>query len=122
MKNAFLLLGLLVLFRPIFPVVDYVVNYDYISKVLCENKTKPQMKCNGKCQLMKEMAKASESEKPLSQDKKAAIQESEILFIQQLSSFEIYFLPISLQKTINLNYTNMYCYNTIESVFHPPTV
>lgn len=122
MKNAFLLLGLLVLFRPIFPVVDYVVNYDYISKVLCENKAKPQMKCNGKCQLMKEMAKASESEKPLSQDKKAAIQESEILFIQQLSSFEIYFLPISLQKTINLNYTNLYCYNTIESVFHPPTV
>lgn len=122
MKNAFLLLGLLVLFRPIFPVVDYVVNYDYISKVLCENKTKPQMKCNGKCQLMKEMAKASEREKPLSQDKKAAIQESEILFIQQLSSFEIYFLPISLQKTINLNYTNLYCYNTIEWVFHPPTV
>lgn len=122
MKNAFLLLGLLVLFRPIFPVVDYVVNYDYISRVLCENKAKPQMKCNGKCQLMKEMAKASESEKPLSQDKKAAIQESEILFIQQLSSFEIYFLPISLQKTINLNYTNLYCYNTIESVFHPPTV
>lgn len=122
MKNAFLLLGLLVLFRPIFPVVDYVVNYDYISRVLCENKAKPQMKCNGKCQLMKEMAKASESEKPLSQDKKAAIQESEILFIQQLSSFEIYFLPISLQKAINLNYTNLYCYNTIESVFHPPTI
>ena len=39
------------------PVVDYVVNYDYIVKVLCENKDKPEMKCNGKCHLTKELAK-----------------------------------------------------------------
>lgn len=121
-KNTFLLLGLLILFRPIFPVLDYVANYDYIVKVLCENKEKPELKCNGKCHLMKEMAKASENEKPLSQDKKTSIQESEILFVQQLPFFEIKFIPNSTQKEINLKYTNLYCYNQIQSVFHPPTV
>lgn len=39
------------------PVVDYVVNYDYIVNVLCENKDKPEMQCNGKCHLSKELAK-----------------------------------------------------------------
>ncbi len=48
------------LVKPVLPVVEYMVNYDYISKVLCENKAKPKLKCNGKCHLMKELAKASE--------------------------------------------------------------
>ncbi len=39
------------------PVVEYVVNYDYIVNVLCVNKDKPEMKCNGKCHLSKELAK-----------------------------------------------------------------
>jgi hypothetical protein len=51
--------------KPIFPVMDYAINYDYISKVLCINKDKPELKCNGKCHLMKELAK-TEDDKPIS--------------------------------------------------------
>ena len=58
------------LVKPSFPIIDYVVNYEYISKELCENKAKPELHCNGKCHLMKELAKASEAEKPISSDKK----------------------------------------------------
>jgi hypothetical protein len=49
--------------------MDYAINYDYISKVLCINKDKPELKCNGKCHLMKELAKASEDDKPIFSDK-----------------------------------------------------
>jgi len=49
--------------KPAFPVIEYVVQYEYISKVLCENKARPELHCNGKCHLMKELAKASEAEK-----------------------------------------------------------
>lgn len=45
--------------KPLWPVVDYVVNYNYIVNVLCENKDKPEMECNGKCHLGKELAKES---------------------------------------------------------------
>ena len=76
------------LLKPILPVVEYVVNYEYISKVLCVNKDKPMLHCNGKCQLMKELAKASENEKPIS-DKKIAAQEFEVLFFENLKSFEV---------------------------------
>lgn len=32
---------------------DFVVRTDYYANVLCENKDKPERKCNGKCQLAK---------------------------------------------------------------------
>lgn len=41
--------------RPIAPFIEYVINYDYISKVLCINTDKPALQCNGKCQLMQKI-------------------------------------------------------------------
>ena len=68
-------------FKSLLPVVEYVVNYEYISKVLCVNKAKPELQCNGKCHLMKELAKASENEKPIT-DKRIVVKEVEVLFFQ----------------------------------------
>ena len=55
MKKIIIIVILAIFLKPILPVVDYVINYEYISKVLCENKAKPQLKCNGKCHLKKSM-------------------------------------------------------------------
>lgn len=38
------------------------MNYDYIVNVLCENKDKPALKCNGKCYLAKMLATAQKKE------------------------------------------------------------
>lgn len=43
--------------RPVIPVIEYNINYDYIVKVLCINKDKPELNCKGKCQLAKEIKK-----------------------------------------------------------------
>jgi hypothetical protein len=108
------------LLKPGLPVVEYVVNYDYISQVLCENKAKPQMHCNGKCHLMKELAKASENEKPISSDKKNASQEFEILFLEEIQSFPI--APVFFHKRLkfNTNYSNLYFHLNSTPVFRPP--
>ncbi len=37
--------------RPLLPVIDYYMNYDYIAEELCINKNKPYMECNGRCYL-----------------------------------------------------------------------
>ena len=110
------------LLKPIFPVVEYVVNYDYISKVLCVNKDKPKMNCNGKCYLMKELAKEAENEKPLSSDKRTASQEFEVLFFQEVKSYQI--TPIYFKSDVKTNtrYSNLYFYLNSHSVFHPPTI
>lgn len=41
--------------------IDYAIRYDYISKELCENKSKPELLCNGKCYLTKEIAKNTDN-------------------------------------------------------------
>lgn len=44
-------------------IIDFKINQDYIAKVLCINKEKPEKKCNGNCHLTKQLQKAEESEK-----------------------------------------------------------
>jgi hypothetical protein len=43
-------------------VADFLLNEDYIAKVLCVNKDKPAMKCNGKCHLAKQLQKQDKAE------------------------------------------------------------
>jgi hypothetical protein len=62
MKNQFFgiffyLLYLLAMVRPVVPIIEYYANYDYIATVLCENKDKPYLECNGKCYLEKQIKK-----------------------------------------------------------------
>lgn len=113
-------IAMLFLARPALPVLEYIINYDYIVAELCENKAKPEMHCNGKCHLKKELAKASEAEKPLSQ-KKVQVSESEVLFFQDL----VYFNPRLKVSVITSNtfiYTNLYFYQDGYSCFHPPLI
>lgn len=50
-------LYLLVLIQPALPVLEYLINYDYIVSELCENRDKPVMTCNGKCYLSDQVEK-----------------------------------------------------------------
>jgi hypothetical protein len=119
-KTVFIVIISLFL-KPIFPVIDYVINYEYIAKVLCENKAKPMMHCNGKCHLMKELAKAAETENPKSSDKKENTSVQEVLFFKEMNSFSIVFFGFQPKTKINSSYLNLYSYLNEHSEFHPPT-
>ncbi|MGV9004508.1 hypothetical protein [Flavobacterium sp.] len=120
MKIFVIIIALTLFLKPVFPVLDYMVNYDYIAKVLCENKAKPELKCNGKCHLMKELAKESENEKPIQNNKKLASSEFEVLFFQDIASLK--FTQVFIHDTsINFdNYSNQYFHLNSTSIFHPP--
>ncbi len=106
--------------KPIFPVFQYILQYDYITKVLCENKDIPIMGCNGKCYLMKELAKSSADEKPSSTDKKNSTIEVVYLFIEALPDFNILRFVDNTLKHIPLLYTNLYTHFNSSFVFRPP--
>ena len=55
LTHLFLNLYLLALIQPALPVIDYLVNYNYIVAELCENRDKPILACNGKCYLEKQV-------------------------------------------------------------------
>jgi hypothetical protein len=123
MRKIISIVVLAILLKPVFPVVEYVVNYHYISTVLCVNKDKPELKCCGKCHLKKELAKAAESEKPISSDKKDnSKQEIEILFLESITSLA--WQPFSAKAKLSVfdNYSNTYLYLNSCTVFHPPTL
>ncbi len=46
----------------LFLVTNYLYQYDYYINVLCENKDKPELKCNGTCHLAKELKVVDEKE------------------------------------------------------------
>jgi len=125
-KKLVVIIALLFISKPIIPVIDYVINYDYIVKELCENKEKPELQCNGKCQLMKEMAKAAEEEsandKSNSADKKTTQTTIEILFFEEIKPLVASQLTSQTNSKISKLYSNLYSYNAGFSIFHPPAV
>jgi hypothetical protein len=48
---VFFLLYLVALFKPLAPFLEYEANRDYFIEVLCSNKAKPELECNGQCAL-----------------------------------------------------------------------
>ncbi|AWH86963.1 hypothetical protein HYN59_08640 [Flavobacterium album] len=107
------------LLKPVLPVLDYIINYDYIATTLCENKAKPEMHCNGKCHLAKELAKAAENEKPLSEKKSGHI-ETEVLFFEAIATFQLS-PQFNVSKTANsTEYRNGYSHLDAAFVFRPP--
>ena len=121
MKKLLFIIALALFVKPILPVLDYAVNYQYITKELCVNKSKPKMQCNGKCHLMKELAKASENEKPISSNKKQLLQESEVLFVETIKTINVVGVFAIHSKNKNTHYTDLYSYLNISTIFHPPT-
>lgn len=101
--------------RPIAPFVEYAINYDYISKVLCINKDKPALQCNGKCQLMLKIAEQQDDDfKSL----RIIAKDYPIGFVQFIN------LPkkalIVLDKKTSFSYKKTYSYLFESSIFHPP--
>ena len=121
MKQLLVILTLLMFLKPILPVLEYVVNYHYIVNELCENKLKPELKCNGKCHLTKELAKASEGNSDNSSDKKITFEQTEIVFFLEIKPIEIRQIYFLNKTSIGNNYSNLYFHLNDCAFFHPPT-
>jgi hypothetical protein len=118
-KIAFIIVLFLFL-KPLFPVLEYTVNYEYISKVLCVNKAKPMMHCNGKCHLMKELAKAQEEEKQIPSNKKNATFDTFDLILDIKNEFSLLVYSGITKTTIHSKYSNLYSHLSLYSIFRPP--
>lgn len=104
--------------RPIFPIVEYVINYEYIVTELCENRSQPKLDCNGKCHLKKEMAKASVNDVPASEKKNYKV-EFPLLYLEAITPFE-FGIPLVPAKENDSCYCNLYSPPNAYMVFHPP--
>jgi hypothetical protein len=118
-KKIIFILCIAFLIRPVLPVFDYVFNYDYITTALCVNKANTIIGCDGKCYLIKQLAKASESEKPLSSDKKHTTIDKTDLFFGEIQNNVVVFKNFQ-QRDSHFRHADLYSDPSLKSVFRPP--
>lgn len=122
MKYAILLItAFVVMAKPIWPVVDYLVNYDYIVETLCENKDRPEMNCNGKCHLSKELAKeaGNDDKNPLS-GKTSKSEIPQIIISEHVSEF-LFLSGSEPATTEEIGYKSVFYTSLFSSkILHPP--
>ncbi|EJL76206.1 hypothetical protein [Chryseobacterium populi] len=103
--------------RPVLPLVNYAVNYDYIVKNLCENRNIPQSTCKGKCYVAKELAK---TEKQSNNSRTIKISVLDVFLSNEILSFSHKHESDILIKTLNIGYFNFHLSEYSTRIFHPP--
>lgn len=114
-----LLFAFFILFKPAFPLFDYAINYQYIKAELCENRDNVVIGCDGKCYLVKQLAKSSESEKPLSEKKHAVSEHSDLFCEVWVVSVPV--LPGFESARPTWARANHYAFLQSLGFFHPPS-
>lgn len=96
----------------------YQVNKDYIARVLCENRDKPQLHCDGKCYLAKKLKDQQEQ-----QDRQTSEQVRNLpslhLFASPLATFEFLQTPLEVAPKLAFSY-EMLPYQAPLSIAVPP--
>jgi hypothetical protein len=96
----------------------YLLNKNYYATVLCINREKPKMHCEGKCHLkkeLKEQEKKEESPATPTKDKQETNQ-----FFQ--SNPQITFFPIDVIDQFDTFYLLLKSQDVFTTVFHPPAL
>jgi hypothetical protein len=98
---------------------NYLAQYKYYVEVLCENKNKPELKCNGKCHLAKELKTVEEDPEKPELPQKIKDKTEDIFLIHVFSNL------ISSELTNNINSYSKYnppflsfCFKG--KIFQPP--
>lgn len=110
------------MFRPVMPLFEYAVRYDYFAEVLCINKDKPKLQCNGKCELSKRLAEASS---PISDKEKTPIPQINLndypLTCLYAFNFDVK-APRIVESSTVFYYLKIYINSFTSSIFRPPQV
>lgn len=121
-KNVILILISVLMFtKPLWPVVDYIANYDYIVNVLCENIDKPELECDGKCYLSKELAKeaGADDKNPLN-SKTSKTEIPQVIISENVNEYE-FVLQADHTSIEEIGYLpNLNSLLLTSGIYHPP--
>jgi hypothetical protein len=103
--------------------LNFYVNQKEIIRLECENKNRPELKCNGKCYLAKQLKKADEN-----LDMKKSQSENSVKFFKSLQgqffvateNLEWEWIRLSKKVKFNIFYSENTSLEHLVSVFHPP--
>ena len=118
-----LILAVLMVIRPVVPILEYAINYDYISKVLCENKQNPKSCCKGKCHLGKQLKNVfddSANSNTPGQGKSSLPEEIISICFYKIPAFDFRVFQYESSARFSLKNQDLYDATFAEDFFHPP--
>lgn len=98
-----------------------MVNYDYIVENLCENKEKPELMCNGKCYVSKELSK-NNNEQTTQNGQKISVHTIDIFLVTEDFKFINSEFKNIHRKSISTFYADFYNSQHQSKIFHPPLI
>ncbi|MCC9041799.1 hypothetical protein LNQ81_03675 [Myroides sp. M-43] len=122
MKKYLFIIVTLLVFRPVVPLVDYLIDYEYISTVLCINTDKPEMHCNGQCYLMKELARTVKEEQHKDGAKKVCNIAFALMYVGELQNYIAVNTSLAHSNKTLDQYSDLYRQLFTYRVLRPPVV
>lgn len=105
-------------------VLYYQLNIDYIIETYCVNKEEPELQCNGKCHLAKQLQVVS--------NQTSNTDSNAIVNVLAESFIPVYFQSNTIQQQFdqcfdcitvrNYNYSNLYAFHLEALLYKPPIV
>ncbi|NML37091.1 hypothetical protein HHL17_07755 [Chitinophaga sp. G-6-1-13] len=95
-------------------VLQFRAQQSFIAQVLCENRNKPEMHCNGKCYLKKKLDRDASQDKNSNSNK----ERYEVMFVNALP--ERLTAPSAAPVAHIVFYADPFVETPIHTIFHPP--
>lgn len=104
-------------FNRLFFFAGYELNKNYIANVLCENKDKPQLNCEGKCFLSKKIAEAEKK-----QEHNTKQIQKDLYPSMMISKYFTFYFHQNIPQLKETSYLNFYHLYFTSKIFHPPAI
>ena len=95
----------------------YLVDNSSFTELFCVNQDKPEMECNGKCELSKLNEDSTTKEKPSQLD---FLQRQVVLFINPVENLSVF--QFTDEPETAIAYLNNYEYQHAQRITHPPSL
>ncbi len=122
MRTAILYIWLFTTILPTFSqwgtIAYYKVNKEYITRVLCQNRDKPQLHCDGKCYLAKKLKEQQQKQDQQTSDRVESIPMLQ-LFASPIASFDFSLARIVTRDQLAFSY-HLATYQAPLSILVPP--
>lgn len=122
MRTAILYIWLFTTILPTFSqwgtIAYYKVNKEYITRVLCQNRDKPELHCDGKCYLAKKLKEQQQKQDQQTSDRVESIPMLQ-LFASPIASFDFCPARILTRDQLAFSY-HLATYQAPLSILVPP--
>jgi len=101
-------------------IVNYTIQFNYYSTVLCENKDKPELKCNGVCHLTKELQSVTDEKSDDTSNLPEELRVDIAPIIVMSNENILLGFEFQSKRRFSEEVRNNYRLIVVHDIFHPP--